>query len=50
MTERVRYDRASDTMINCVTPLVLDGADFPAIPLFIAEAMTGEEWEAGNDS
>lgn len=49
LTERVRYDRASDTMINCVTPLVLDGTDHPAIPLFIADSLTGETWEADND-
>lgn len=50
LTERVRYDRASDSMLNCVTPLVLDGANFPVVPMFVEDAMTGETWEVGRDA
>jgi hypothetical protein len=49
LEERVIYDRATDTMRNCVGAVLLDDTSMPAMPLFIADAMTGDEWEVGND-
>lgn len=50
LTERVRYDRATDTMHNCTTALVWDTDNYPAMPLFIRDDVTGDETEVGNES
>lgn len=47
LTERVRYDRTTGEMLNCVTPLVLDDEALAGIPVFLVDTVSGETTALG---